>query len=249
MKKTVFIEQPLKVTNDEVFMTPAQIKANSSLMANNPNARLLGSDNLKDGRAVWPVVDYDDELFLTTFKLQEYLWQAIREYQKLSDSGADSGINCDELTAKALSVHNAVLKQNDPQSDGLLSEIIADGEGLTILKKIIKDKGYYQRLLDSCNKAEQLSVNPVWLDVFGEKISKGLLGSILSQGSVFMFDEIDTTSRGEGRILYLLWNAIPCSLYASKLMGKSMSEAIDYIVNTYSISKNSVKRVAKGVKI
>lgn len=249
MEKLKFIAKPLKVTNDNVFMIIDQIKANSSLMVNDPNARLLAFGNLKDGRPVCPVIDYDSELFLTTFKLQEYLWQAIREYQKLSDSGADSGINCDELTAKALSVHNAVLKQNDPQSDGLLSEIIADGEGLTILKKIIKDKGYYQRLLDSCNKAEQLSVNPVWLDVFGEKISKGLLGSLLFQGSVFMFDEIYTTTRGEGRIQYLLWNAIPCSLYASKLMGRNLSDAIKHVVKTHHLLKADVRRVAKSMKI
>ena len=230
-------------------MTVEQIKANSSLMANNPNARLLGSDNLKDGRAVWPVVDYDDDLFLTTFKLQEYLWQAIREYQKLSDSGAGSGINCEELTAKAFSVHNAVLKQNDPQSTVFLSQILVEGEGLTILKKIMNDKSYYQGLLDSCNKADQQSLNPVWLDVFGEKISKGLLGSLLSKGSVFMFDEIDTNTRGDARLQYLLWNAIPCSLYASKLLGMSLSDAIKHVVKTNHLLKTDVKRIAKGMTI
>jgi hypothetical protein len=249
MMKVKFLARPLKVTNDEVFMTIDQIKANSSLMTNDPNAHLLASGKLKDGRTVWPVIDYDSELFLTTFKLQEYLWQAIREYQKLSNSGVGSGNDCEELTAKAFSLHNAVLKQNDSQSSIILSQILAKGEGLTILTKIINDEGYFQGLLDSCDKADQQTVNPVWLDVFGEKISKGFLGSLLSQGSVFMFDEIDTTTRGEGRILYLLYNAIPCSLYASKLMGKNLSDAIKHVVKTYHLSKAGVRSVAKGMKI
>ena len=249
MEKLKFIVKPLKVTNDEVFMTIDQIKANSSLMTNDPNAHLLASGNLKDGRTVWPVIDYDSELFLTTFKLQDYLWQAIRKYQMLSDEGKGAGNNCEELTAKAFSLHNAVLKQNDPQSSVLLSQILANGEGLNILEKIINGKGYYQGLLNSCDKADQQSVNPVWLDVFGEKISKRLLGSLLTQGSVFMFDEANTNTRGDARLQYLLYNAIPCSLYASKLMGMSLSDAVKHIVNTYPLSKADVRRIAKGMTI
>lgn len=249
MTKINFIVKPLKATNDEVFMTIDQIKANSSLMVNDPNSTLLASGNLKDGRTVWPVIDYDPKLFLTTFKLQDYLWQAIREYQKLFDEGKGLGNDCEELTAKAFSLHNAVLKQNDSQSSILLSQILAKGEGLTILTKIINDEGYYQGLLDSCDKADQQTVNPVWLDVFGEKISKGLLGSLLSQGSVFMFDEAVTNTRGDSRLQYLLWNAIPCSLYASKLMGRNLSDAIKHVVKTHHLLKADVRRVAKSMKI
>ena len=164
MKKVKFLVDPLKISGNTVYMTPEQINANSSLMVDNNNDEQRVFYKLKNGRSVISAVDYDDKLYLTTLQLQDYLWQSIRGCEEMSNGSKRE--EYERLSAKAVSLHNAVLKHNYPHDDGSLSEALASEEDLTILKKIINDKGYYQDLLDSCNEEDRKSVNPVWLDVF-----------------------------------------------------------------------------------
>lgn len=247
MRKVKFIVKPLKVTRHQVFMTMDQIKANSSLFIKYPNTSHRDLYMLKDGRIVIPAVDYDDKLFITTKQLQDYLWQSIRGCE-MSCSSSSLQRELARQTAKAFSLHNAVLRQNHPHYDESLSEILAMEEGLTTLTNIIKDKDYYQELLDSCNKADQQSVNPEWLDVFGERITKKLLCTLLYKGAFFMSGEAmlaDSASRRRS----LSYNAISCYLYASRLEFEDYSTSINLIVYDTHFHEKDIMTVVEDMKI
>ena len=246
MKKVKFLVDPLKISGNTVYMTPAQIKANSSLMVDNNNDNQRVFYKLKDGRLVISVVDYDDKLYLTTLQLQDYLWQSIRGCEEMSNGSKRE--EYERLTAKAVSLHNAVLKHNYPHDDGSLSEALAKEEDLTILKKIINDKGYYQDLLDSCNEEDRKSVNPVWLDVFGEKVSKELLSILLSKGAVFMSLE-SLHERSKDRRLHLSYNAISCYLYAAQLHYQDFWRSYELVAYDTHFNVKAVITVAEDMKI
>lgn len=249
MTKLKFIAKPLKVTNDEVYMTIDQIKANSSLMVTDPaTARQTCYFKLKDSRPVYSVVDYDDKLFISTQQLQDTLWQAIRRYQTLSMGGRKDLIDdCEMNSAKAFSVHNAVLKQNYPGAEPILSTYIAKTENLNILLGLINDTDLYQKRLKDCDEADKQSDHAEWLDVFGEKITKERLGNLLDRGSNFLF--LDAITGDALRRPYLFYQAITSSLYASKLKGKSLFQAIEHVSRFSHFSWEEVNKVAEEMTI
>lgn len=246
MKKVKFLVDPLKISGNTVYMTPEQINANSSLMADNNNDVQRVFYRLKDGRLVISVVDYDNKLCLTTLQLQDYLWQSIRGCEDMPNGTKRE--EYERLTAKAFSLHNAVLKHNYPHDDGSLSEALAWEEDLTIFRKIINDKSYYQGLLDSCNEEDRKSVNPVWLDVFGEKVSKELLSILLSKGGFFMNLE-SLHERRKHRRLHLSYNAISCYLYAAQLHYQDFWMSYELVAYDTHFHENDVMKVAEDMKI
>lgn len=246
MKKENFIVNPLKISGNTVYMTPAQIKANSSLMVDNNNDNQRVFYKLKDGRLVISAVDYDDKLFLTNLQLQDYLGQSIRGCEMCSNGSRKS--EYEQLTAKAVSLHNAVLKHNYPHNNGFISKALTWEEDLIIFRKIMNDNGYYQSLLDSCNKADQQSVNPVWLDVFGEKVTKKLLASLLYQGAFFMSLEA-LHERRKHRRQHLSYNAISCYLYAAQLQYDDFSLSFAFVAYDTHFHEKDVMAVAEDMKI
>lgn len=228
MKTVKFIVKPLKVTATKVFMTPEQIEANSSLLVNDPaTAGQTCFYELKDGRTVRSVVDYDDKLFLTTDQLQDTLWQAIRGFETFTNGRKDLLGDCEKNVAKAFSVHNAVLKQNCPKADLSFSSYIAKSEKMSILLRLMKDNELLQQRLKECDEADKQCKHSEWLDVFGEKNTKERLGIILERGGKFLF--LDAITGDPLRQPHLFYQAVTSSLYASKLKGNSLAQAVEYV--------------------
>lgn len=236
---------PIKIDHDRkiVIMTEQQVADNKyQLVKENPSGYKTKSDDY----AVRMVLQVGKYAFPYTV-LMDILWQAIRGYQIMYYTHCMAE-EIKAMVARVYHIHQLLI----PDAAGMFvpppvnfSDMLADSEGLTLLKEVIAMSDEDREALVQHDREEGLKAYPGAdkIVIEGEDITVRELAYFIHTGCHFLlFDAVTTTRKERASILYQ--EAIPGMLFSYILDGESEADAIYLTVKDTGFTKDYVEKVA-----